>query len=569
MVNQVQKLLIKSLLISLALFAFNDFCSLGALAQEPLTITVDTQEVALNQTVNVDIVIKNSTIKNFQFPANTQDYQSLATSSRNNIEIINGQIKQQKTMSYVIKPIRIGQITIPAITYSFNNQIYQTKPIAITVTKPIQQRINTQALERNNPFLEINSSTTNPYVNEQFVIKSRLFHRGNVRNVSYQLLSADHLVLKKIDKANEYKEYRNNVEYMVYEITYIATALKSGAIVIPEYSMQTVIEIEKKLNGQRIDPFNLINALFEEKELEISAKPLSINVKPLPPQSFTQYSGYVGSLNISHQINKLTVNSGEAVTIKSIINGVGNYNSLSHDFFEKSQNYSVYKDKEDLTTKIINNRESFELVTNTVIIPEKRSGRITIKTIPVISFDPSKKQYIENGKEVFEIFVKASDSNVDIDTNNGQHLQAIKPIKAKKSFKKELLIYSIPEIFKYKSWKDNKTSYLLAILIFLNLLYVLRFTLRRVDFESFEEKFDANKLIQIIKKANDLKIVSAIIKDALKVTNNEELKNKILDFTKETDKYNYSFSSKLEDSQLSEFKNRAIQILKELKNVSA
>lgn len=585
MVNQVLISLIKSIKAR-NLFLVVLFCVFlnPVFAIDPVLVTVGSQQIGINQTLSVSFTFSQAGVEGFNFPRNTADYEVVASSSSSNIQVINGKISQSKTLSYVLKPLHEGSMNIPAVSYSLGAQAYQTQPTQITVTAatiqapnpppsmggrpmaihqpPVAQR---QANTSADPIVVNSASNYNPYVNQQFFIKTKIYHRGNLKGLSLATLQIDHVNIKRSDQAKEYTEVKNGLEYMVYEIDYIAFPLKSGPIRIPEYDVNATVIRERPRNmGTRIDPFTFMNYLFEESEIVVKAPAININVKPLPANAPKGFSGYVGSLAVNHQVDKLSVNSGDPITFKTNVYGNGNPKILSFDFFEKSQLYSIYKDKENLNVEINSGVEHFGLNTSTAIIPERKSGKLIIKTKPLISFNPVTKKFESHGEEEFEILVKPStgeDSNGSI--SDEEALQA----KAKtEEFKKEISIYSVDEIQSYKYWRSFKLDYLLIFLLILNLAYFTRYISRRVKFKTNENKFDFKLLTARIKKATELEEISSVIKDLEKeLGDNESLKEKFKHFTQETDKYNYGFMKNFNEAKFDELKKTAIDLIKELK----
>lgn len=585
MVNQVLKSLIKLTKARVTvLLAIVFICSSSVLAIDPVAFTVDSQSIQLNQTVNVSFTFTQSGVEAFTFPKNTRDYDVVASSSSSNIQVINGKVSQNKTMSFVLKPLHEGTLTVPSVSYNFKGQAYQTQPEQIQVIAaaqaPVQRQMNRPPVRyqgvspapakpvRVEPFVLNTASNYSPYVNQQFLIKTKIYHRGNLRGLNLTALQVDHVNIKRLDQAKEYTETKDGLEYMVYEVDYIAFPLTSGPILIPDYDVVAAVVSERVGNPRtRMDPFTFMTQMFEENELIINAPAININVRPIPSDAPAGFSGYVGTLAVNHQVDKLTINSGDAITIKTNAYGNGNPKNLEFDFLEKSQLYSIYKDKENLNKEVNDNIEYFGLNASSALIPERRSGRMTIKTKPMISFNPYTKQFEKHGEEEFDVFVKPVSK---IDTSGNLTLEELgeeKDIQVKKEeFKKELSIFSVDEILAYKIWKDFDSSYLIIFLLLLNLVYFTRFTLRRVKFNVQDDKIDFRELTTRIKKATELEEVSSIIKDIEKdIVSNNELKTKFQSFTNETDQYNYGFSKNFNETKFSELKTKAVELIKELK----
>ena len=144
MVNQVQKslknlpkakniFLYVSLLISL-------FVHADLFAVEPIVVTVSSSNITMRETVKINFTFSNQDIQGFNFPRNTPDYEVAASSSSTSVQVINGAMSQNKTYSYVLKPLHEGVVTIPSITVTIAGQPYQTQPTTVNVAKapPVQ-----------------------------------------------------------------------------------------------------------------------------------------------------------------------------------------------------------------------------------------------------------------------------------------------------------------------------------------------------------------------------------------------------------------------------------------------
>ena len=592
MVNQVQKSLknlpkLKNIFLYVCL-AISLFINANLFAAEPIVVTVSSSNITMRETVKINFTFSDQNIEGFNFPRNTPDYEVVASSSSTSVQVINGAMSQNKTYSYVLKPLHEGELTIPSITVTIASQPYQTQPTTVNVTKapsvqakppqtphnsaphnsaPSRQARPARATNAKDIFVKNTLTNYSPYTNQQFVVKTKVFHRGNLRGLKLGALQIDHMNIKRIDEAKEYVEEHEGLEYMVYEVDYIVFPLKSGKITIPEYDVKAIIMQERGLGAYpRLDPLGFMTNFFEEKEMIIKAPALTLNVRELPAGAPAGFSGYVGSLAVTHQANKLEINSGDPVTIKTNVYGNGNPKNLDFEFFEKSQLYSIYKDKENLRKEINKGYEYYGFNSSSAIIPERKSGRITIKTKPLISFNPYSKKYEKHGEENFEILVRAS-AGTSEEEENGQALAA-KENKApkKEEFKKEMSLFSVSEILEYSSWKDFDPEYLIIALILLNIAYTIRYTSRRVNFKDEVETLDYSALTKQIKKATELEEISSVIKDLEKTPDiNPELQNKFNDFTSETDRYNYGFAKEFNQEKLGELKNRAIELIKELK----
>lgn len=559
---------------SIALLPFTLY-PLPAKAADMIIATVDKNEIFLGDVVKLNLSISDPNLK-IKFPEETPDYRVEASSISSSFQIINGITSQNKTLSYVIKPLRVGNINLPEATASDGTNSYKSQNIIIKVTAgskiqklpvakaepttqaPSQPQVN----ENKSVFVKVKINNSNPYVNEQIHLSLKIYHRGNLVEINpstLQIPLSD--FVKKMDtKAKEYKESVNGLEYLVYQLDYTLFPLKSGTIVIPEHELQGIVIEDAPYRRGSFDPFRIVNPFIIKKPIHFSTNQLKLNVKAIPTLGQpVDYHGYVGDLAVTHQISKLEIEAGEAITLTTKIYGSGSANSVETDFIRDSKQYSVFKDKEENSEEINNSILYFETVINTAIVPNKDSGRVSIETSPLISFNPKTGAFEEHGKESFEITIIPSKTR-----NNNNHVS--KKEKKEEIINKEILNASIDQITNYKEKKYNSGNILLLILL-INILYFVSLVFKKFKNSNLDSSNLSHRTtLKEIKASTNIAEISKVFKEFLHKrtkVEDKELVTKINEFINETDRLNYSGRSS-GDERLEEFKNRASSLIKEL-----
>lgn len=575
MVNQVLKSLKSYKLIRLLiiLLAFS-VQHLAANAADMIIATVDKKEIYLGDVVKLNLSISDPNLK-IKFPQDTPDYTVVASSVSSSFQIINGVTSKNKTISYVVKPLRAGNINLPEATANDGTNSYKSQNIVIKVTAGNKitklpssktqtstktQTTSTPTSKTKSVFAKVKINNTNPYINEQVHLSLKIYHRGNLVEINpatLQIPLTD--FVKKMDtKAKEYKEVVDGLEYLVYQLDYTLFPLKSGSLVIPEHELQGIVIEDAPLRRSNFDPFRIVNPFIVKKPVHFSTKQLRLNVKPIPAGQPANYQGYVGDLAVTHQISKLEIDAGEALTLTTKIYGSGSANSVDKDLIRDSKQYSLFKDKEESSEEINNSILYFETVINTAIVPNKNSGRISIETNPLVSFNPKTGAFEEHGKEVFEITIipgKAKDKKKN----------SIQQEKKKEAVKKEILSSSQDQIMSYKEKRYNSNNVLLLI-AFINLIYFAYIIIRRIKKLPINNNTKHKTILKDIQRTTDIAELSTIFKDFVnkrgEITN-KETQEKVNSFLSETDSLNYSGKS-AGNEKLEELKASAQSLIKEL-----
>ncbi|WP_298397285.1 BatD family protein [Flavobacterium sp.] len=242
---------------------------------------------------------------------------------------INGRGSFLKTYTYVLLPLRKGNLIIKQALIEINGQYYKTLPIKITVTNAVNQPNdpNEPATVRadNNLYLVADISKTNPYVNEPITVVYKLYFSYNIGITNWQELNkpkykdfwSQNIDIKQL-VAEEGMFKGERYRYVVLRKT-VLYPQKAGKLVIEPLAL----DIDCQVPRGRPNFFGQVQLVDDSKRVSAGSK--IINVKPLPeagkPASFT---GAVGKFNFSVLPSKTTLKSGESLDLDIKVTGVGN-----------------------------------------------------------------------------------------------------------------------------------------------------------------------------------------------------------------------------------------------------
>lgn len=242
---------------------------------------------------------------------------------------INGRGSFQKTYSYVLLPLKKGNLVIKQAIIEINGQIYKTLPVKITVTNAVNQPndANDPATVRadNNLYLVADISKTNPYVNEPITVVYKLYFSYNIGITNWQELNkpkykdfwSQNIDVKQL-VAEEGMFKGERYRYVVLRKT-VLYPQKAGKLVIEPLSL----DIDCQVPRGRPNFFGQVQLVDDSKRVSAGSK--VIDVKPLPeagkPANFT---GAVGKFNFSVLPSKTTLKNGESLDLDIKVTGVGN-----------------------------------------------------------------------------------------------------------------------------------------------------------------------------------------------------------------------------------------------------
>jgi hypothetical protein len=322
---------------------------------------------------------------------------------------VNGVKSFNRSFTYILQPTKKGTFTIKSASIEFNDEIYKTAPIKISVTDAIQQ-----PKDPNSPdykagegiHLVAEVSKGNPYVNEPLTVVYKLYFdpRFIVRNVrevanpKYNGFWSQHIDIKKLEAvAGTY----NGQDYaMVVWRKVILYPLEAGNKPLEPLSIHLDVDVPTR---KRIGFMETTSYSTTQKTVSAGAK--SINVKPLPekgkPENFT---GAVGTFDFSVKASKTQLKAGESLDLVVTASGNGNLKLFQLPKPEFPNAFEVFdpQHKEEVNTPLTGMTGK---ISDTYTIIPQFKGKYTIKPQTFAYFDLSSNSYKTITSEPIEITV--------------------------------------------------------------------------------------------------------------------------------------------------------------------
>ena len=322
---------------------------------------------------------------------------------------VNGVKSFNRSFTYILQPTKKGTFTIKSASIEFNDKIYKTAPIKISVTDAIQQ-----PKDPNSPdykagegiHLVAEVSKGNPYVNEPLTVVYKLYFdpRFVVRNVrevanpKYNGFWSQHIDIKKLEAvAGTY----NGQDYaMVVWRKVILYPLEAGNKPLEPLSIVLDVDVPTR---KRIGFMETMT--YETTRKTVSAGAKSINVKALPekgkPENFT---GAVGAFDFTVKASKSQLKAGESLDLVVTASGNGNLKLFQLPKPEFPNAFEVFdpQHKEEVNTPLTGMTGK---ISDTYTIIPQFKGKYTIKPQSFSYFDLNSNSYKTVTSEPIEITV--------------------------------------------------------------------------------------------------------------------------------------------------------------------
>ncbi len=379
-----------------------------------ITATVDRTTIGINQTFTLEVELSGEGANKAGDPK-LPDISDFATFMGNsgtstNMQIINGKMSLSTTYSFTFMATKVGKFTISPVIINFNGQEYSSTPISIEIaqstTPPTQARQrdartpadqpSLQNLE-DNLFLHVSVNKRRVYVNEPIILAYKIYTRVTVTQYGIGKLPntagfwAEEFPLGNQPKT--YEEILNGKKYMVAEI-------KRTALFPTDAGTKTIgpMEIECSIRVQQ-QRRSIFDSFFDDPffgrtvNQTIASKSLNVEVLPLPDENRPKsFSGLVGQFNLSADVDKTSIKTNEAISLKIKISGSGNIKMIPIPNVEVPADFEKYEPK---VTENINRTENAVSGSKTfeyVLIP-RYPGVQKIKPVLFSYFDIANKKY--------------------------------------------------------------------------------------------------------------------------------------------------------------------------------
>ena len=328
-----------------------------------------------------------------------------STSISNIEQNINGKktIRQATKYTYVVKLNNEGDITIPAASVMIKGKSYSSNPLTIKVLpegKPLpsaQQKTKSDRIADDRCFIRAEVNKRTVYDQEALELTYKVYWD----NVGYGGIIAPEPKLKgfniqKVELPMRYsynREHYNGHNYYVDVVgKYILFPQETGKLEIPAVECEVLLQVETDL---RLDPITMflngIDSYITVKK-KLKSNKVAIEVKKLPTDKPTDFSGAVGQFTINSTVNTNKLKSNEDVNLKVIVKGDGNMKLMGDPTVDFPSEFDVETPIVTNNIRLTNKGYVGERVYEYIITP-RAAGTYTIPAIKFVYFDTKTGKY--------------------------------------------------------------------------------------------------------------------------------------------------------------------------------
>jgi hypothetical protein len=340
------------------------------------------------------------------------------------MSIINGNVSQSITLSYIVAAKKEGKLVIEPATITADGKTLESNPISIEVVKGSN---NANAGNNNNTPNNRQSQAQSENLSDNIFIKAHLSkskaYRGEQVMITYKLYSRYQLVDIRDIKFPDYTgfwtqdiEGSHNIQVTTENVNgtgyYVAEIRKSflfaqrtGKLELKPIELQCII----RRQSQRA-PRDIFEQFFgrghEDVAVSLKSNAAELNIVPLPEKDKPEnYTGAVGNYTFKAHLSKDKVKANDAINLTITVSGKGNLKLIDPIAIDFPDDFETYDPK--ISEKISTNASgvSGSKTFDYLIIP-RHQGEFMIQPSTFSFFDTEKNKYISLPTPEFKIQVE-------------------------------------------------------------------------------------------------------------------------------------------------------------------
>jgi BatD DUF11 like domain len=417
--------------ISLTLLALIAAAAVARAASPTVTAVLSNSEPAVGEAVQLEIKISGAQSANVPQEISIDGLEIHQTGTSKQFQMRNFDVNTSVIYSYTIRPLHAGKFKIPSQTVRVGNNSLSTPELSLNVTSgsnnspgSAQGSQPSTGLSRL-AFAELVVAKKDAFVGEMVPAEVRLGFdpRAHPRLQEGPELSGQGFTTQKLQQPGETVETIGGRTYQVYTFKTAISPARAGKFEIGPVQAKAIVLLPRRPTAPRIRPrspldlFNLddpfsdpffsdpFGSMGEQTELPIRSEAVTLNVKPLPPNAPSSFSGAIGNFAMTVDAKPKNVQAGDPITVTATISGRGNFDRMNGPTLEDERGWHKYppssKFKQDDDVGI-SGEKTFE----TVIAPNEK--KTAVPPLTFAYFDPIKENYVTLHSDPISIDVEGA-----------------------------------------------------------------------------------------------------------------------------------------------------------------
>lgn len=365
--------------------------------------------------LNVEVTGTQTLTEQPEIPDLGSFAQFLGSSQQSSIRMVNGRTSITLTIQYRFQALTEGAYEIPSFRVSAGGQTRATEPLQLTVAAtapapPSGDPGSEGEVAREDLFVTAEATKARVLDGEPFVVEYRIWTRVDVSSFNLtRVPEPEGFWVEDISPSGQ-----PQVEQLTRDgQTYTTAVIRRVALVPTGPGERTLapLGVEAEVRVRRRDPFDDFfgRSIFGTGSVPtaVLSNPLTITVEPLPAGRPDPFSGVVGSLRLTAQLDRDSVDSNEAVTLTIRASGEGNLRAVPPPELDLPPDFEVFPPEVSESVRPFGPGLSGEKSFQYVLIPRAPGSR-QLGPFSMSYFDPVARAYRTASTGALELDVTGS-----------------------------------------------------------------------------------------------------------------------------------------------------------------
>ena len=401
------------------------------------------QQVAVGEQFRLSYTVNTQDVKNFRagnIPEELDVLMGPSTSTQSSFQMVNGHMSSSSsvTYTYIVVATKSGSFTIGPAQATIEGKTVQSNEVHIKASGQAQSnrqggsqqqqgragqevRPAGTAISGSDLFIKVSASKSHVREQEPILLTYKVYTLVGLTQLSGKMPDLKSFYTREVPLPQEKSfkiETLNGRQYRtVTWQQYVMFPQTTGKLEIPSITYEGIV-VQQNRN---IDPFEAFfngGSGYVEVKKQIKAPGTTIQVDPLP-QRPANFSGGVGTFNISAQVEQTEVKANDPVKLRVIVSGVGNMKLLKQPVVKFPKDFDAYDAKVTDHTKLTTSGLEGSITYDFLAVP-RHQGTYEIPPIEYVYFDTSAGAYKTLKTDGFTLKVAKGDGTNTVTSFAGQ-----------------------------------------------------------------------------------------------------------------------------------------------------
>ena len=401
--------------------------TVAALAQQitgkaPSQVAVG-EQFRLTYTVNTDDV---SGFRAGNIPDAFDVLMGPSTSTQSSFQMVNGHTSSSTsvTYTYILSATKNGSFTIPAAHASVHGKTVHSNELHIKVSGTAQQ--GGSHISGNDLFIKVSANKSRVHEQEPILLTYKVYTLVDLTSLSGKMPDLKSFYTREVPLPQEKSFKIESLNGRPYRTVtwqqYVMFPQTTGKLEIPSITYDGMVVLQNR----NVDPFEAFfngGSGYVEVKKEIKAPGLTITVDPLPARP-TNFSGGVGTFNLSAQLDKTEVKANNPVNLRIVVSGSGNLKLIKQPVVNLPKDFDQYDAKIEDKTKLTTNGIEGSMVYDMLIVP-RHQGKYDIPPVEFTYFDIQSNSYKTLRSQPFTLNVAKGDGSSSVSSYSSEELKQL------------------------------------------------------------------------------------------------------------------------------------------------